>query len=354
MSNVSTPAELLAKNPFWLAPMAGVNDAAFRTLCKAQGAGLTFSEMVSAKGLHYDSGNNNSRMLLRYAPEETPFVVQLFGADPDILAEQAVILAETMGDDLAFVDINMGCPVPKVVNKGEGSALMANPERAQEIVGSITRALAPFDKGVTVKFRKGFREAPVDAPTFGMLMQEAGACALTVHGRTREEYYRGSSDSSTVSAVKHAVTIPVLGSGDILTPQAAVAMLLVYKADGVMIARGAQGNPWIFSQAHQLYEACERLHKDLWTSEDVNEVWQSTHIKTPSSEERFAMMKRHGQLIEKYFGEKSLVRMRKHAIWYCSGMQGASFFRGKIQQITTLTDLFELIDEYERYLQQRK
>lgn len=353
MSNVATPAELLAVNPFWLAPMAGVNDAAFRTLCKEQGAGLTFSEMVSAKGLHYDSSNNNSRMLLRYAPEETPFVVQLFGAEPDILAEQAVYLTETIGDDLAFVDINMGCPVPKVVNKGEGSALMANHDLAQEIVSSIARVLEPFGKGVTVKFRKGFRDAPVDAPTFGVLMQEAGASALTVHGRTREEYYRGRSDGSTVSAVKQAVSIPVLGSGDILTPQAAVAMLLVYGADGAMIARGAQGNPWIFSQALQLYEACQRVNRDSWTLEDVEEIWGSADIEAPSFEERFAMMKRHGQLIEKYFGEKSLVRMRKHAIWYCSGLPGASFFRGKIQQIASLADLFELIDEYEHYLQQR-
>lgn len=350
---MTSPAEFLTRNPFWLAPMAGVNDAAFRTLCKEQGAGLTFSEMVSAKGLHYDSSNNNSRMLLRYAHEETPFVVQLFGAEPDILAEQATYLAETIGDDLAFIDINMGCPVPKVVNKGEGSALMANPDLAQEIVGAVARALEPLGKSVTVKFRKGFSDAPVDAPTFGVLMQEAGASALTVHGRTREEYYRGRSDSSVVSAVKQAVSIPVLGSGDILTPQAAVAMLLVYGADGAMIARGAQGNPWIFSQARQLYEACQKMHRDSWALDDVEEVWENAHIAAPSFEERFAMMKRHGQLIEKYFGEKSLVRMRKHAIWYCSGLPGASFFRGKIQQIASLADLFELIDEYELYLQQR-
>lgn len=351
MSSVSSVQSFLRENPFWLAPMAGVNDAAFRSLCKEQGAGLTFTEMVSAKGLHYDANNNNSRMLLKTAPSELPVAVQLFGAEPNIMAEQARCIAEEFGEDLACIDINMGCPVPKVVNKGEGSALMTTPARASEVVAAVSDALAPLGKQVTVKFRKGFQEPENNAVEFACAMEQAGAAALTVHGRYRSQYYKGASDNTLVRAIKREVSVPVLGSGDILTPCAAVAMLLVYGADGAMIARGAQGNPWIFSQARALYDACRALDQESFTLDDIAQVEAKMGTLLPTFHERFAMMKHHGESLITYFGEKSLVRMRKHAIWYCAGLPGASYFRAQIQTIASMDDLLELIDAYESYLQ---
>lgn len=351
-STVSHVAELLASNPFWLAPMAGVNDAAFRELCKEQGAGITFSEMISAKGLHYDAHNNNARMLLRVSPREVPLAVQLFGADPDILAEQAVEIAREFGDDLAFIDINMGCPVPKVVNKGEGSALMKTPELAADIVRSVSRALAPFGKGLTAKFRRGFDASSENSCEFACALAESGATALTIHGRYRSQFYKGTSDSSVVAEIKKHVDIPVIGSGDVFTPQDAVKMLLEQNADGVMIARGAQGNPWIFSQTHALYNACLQA-QERGTFTTVADVAQKTPLEAPSSHEKFDMMRAHAKQLVEYFGSKSLVRMRKHAIWYCAGMPGASYFRGQIQSITTMNDLENLIDAYEDYLKHR-
>lgn len=353
MSSVSTVQLFLDENPFWLAPMAGVNDAAFRTLCKEQGAGITFSEMVSAKGLHYDANNNNSRMLLMASPDELPLAVQLFGAEPDIMAEQARNIAQEFGDGLAFIDINMGCPVPKVVNKGEGSALMKTPELAEEIVNAVRESLAPFNKQVTVKFRKGFHEPENNAIAFACAMADAGAAALTVHGRYRSQYYKGASDNTLVRAIKSEVNVPVLGSGDILTAQSAVEMILVHGADGVMIARGAQGNPWIFNQARKLFHACCERHIKESTSEEIEQVARTLGDMAPTYHERFEMMKHHGQSLVKYFGEKSLVRMRKHAIWYCAGLPGASYFRSQIQTIASMDDLLELIDSYESYLQHR-
>lgn len=351
MSSVSSVTYFLEENPFWLAPMAGVNDAAFRSLCKEQGAGVTFSEMVSAKGLHYDANNNNSRMLLKTSPIELPLAVQLFGAEPHIMAEQARIIAEEFGDSLAFIDINMGCPVPKVVNKGEGSALMKTPELAAEIVSAVRGALQPYNKQVTVKFRKGFHESENNAVAFACAMADVGASALTVHGRYRSQYYKGASDNSLVSLIKAKVNVPVLGSGDILSAQSAVEMLLVHGADGVMIARGAQGNPWIFSQARKLYHACRECLSYAVTSEDIEKIAQNLGDMRPTYHERFEMMKHHGQSLVSYFGDKSLVRMRKHAIWYCAGLPGASYFRSKIQTIASMDDLLELIDSYESYLQ---
>lgn len=353
MSNhVPNVSELLTRNPFWLAPMAGVNDAAFRELCKEQGAGITFSEMISAKGLHYDAQNNNARMLLRVSPREVPIAVQLFGADPDILGEQAAEIAREFGEDLAFIDINMGCPVPKVVNKGEGSALMKTPEIAVDIVKSVAEALKPFGKEVTAKFRRGFDASSENAVEFAFALAEAGAAALTVHGRFRSQYYKGESDSSIVSDIKKKVKVPVLGSGDIFTPQDAVEMLLDQGADGVMIARGAQGNPWIFSHAQALYNACQ-LMKEQASFTSVAGAAATMTLVAPTYHEKFEMMRKHAEQLVEYFGRKSLVRMRKHAIWYCAGMPGASYFRGQIQSITTMEDLEDLIDAYEDYLEHR-
>lgn len=330
--------------------MAGVNDAAFRSLCKKQGAHITYTEMVSAKGLHYDANNNNSRMLLKTSPDELPVAVQLFGADPQIMAEQAAGIAQSFGDDLAFIDINMGCPVPKVVNKGEGSALMKTPQLAGEVVAAVSEALAPYKKEVTVKFRKGFDEESENALEFGQLMEEAGACALAIHGRLRSQYYKGTSDNSLIQQLKERVTVPVIGSGDVLTPQDAVAMILEQGADGVLVARGAQGNPWIFSQTRELYTRCLD-HIEEGTFMSVKDVLDHAPLPEITYHERFEMMRTHAQTLEQYFGVKSLVRMRKHAIWYCAGMPGASYFRGRIQEIASLDDLNSMIDAYEDYLE---
>ena len=329
--------------------MAGVNDAAFRVLCKEAGAGLTFTEMVSAKGLHYSSSNNNSRMLLKLAPEEVPVAVQIFGADPHIMAQQARILAEQLGGDLAFIDVNMGCPVQKVVTKGEGSALMLRPELAAEIIAAIVQAVDGLGVDVTAKFRRGWDEESENTVHFAQTLEAAGVSALTVHGRFRSQFYRGVSQSDVIARVKEHVTVPVIGSGDILTPYDAVSMLVETGADGVMIARGAQGNPWIFTQSAELHSAY-RAAKELDPSVTLEEVARETSLTTPTYRERFDMMRRHARLIEAYFGTRSLVRMRKHAIWYCAGLPGASFFRHEINSISTMEDLTKLIDSYDAYL----
>ncbi|MBK5211181.1 MAG: tRNA dihydrouridine synthase DusB [Coriobacteriia bacterium] len=346
MSSVET---YLKENPIWLAPMAGVNDAAFRVLCKEAGAGLTFTEMVSAKGLHYSSSNNNSRMLLKLAPEEVPVAVQIFGADPTIMASQARVLVEQLGNNLAFIDVNMGCPVPKVVNKGEGSALMRSSELAAEIIAAIVEAVGGLGTCVTAKFRRGWDEESENTVAFAQTLEAAGASALTVHGRFRSQFYRGVSERSVIARVKEHVAVPVIGSGDVLTAYDAVSMLVETGADGVMIARGAQGNPWIFTQSAELLSAY-RTEQKLNPTVTLEEVSRATTLTTPTYRERFDMMRRHAQLIERYFGGKSLVRMRKHAIWYCAGLPGASFFRHEINSISSMEDLTKLIDAYDTYL----
>lgn len=325
------PAAYLARNPVWLAPMAGVNDAAFRVLCKRAGAGLTFSEMVSAKGLHYGGEHNNSHALLQLLPEEEPAVVQLFGREPALMAEQAVAVAELLGDRLAFIDVNMGCPVPKVVNKGEGSALMKEPEHAAEIIAAMAFALAPLGQHVTVKFRRGWDTESENYLEFGKLMEDAGAAALTIHGRYRSQHYRGNSLPEAAALLKEQVAIPVIASGDLLDTDSVLSALTV--ADGVMIARGARGNPWIFSQV----AAC-------LAGQTPAEV---------SFEDRFNLMLEHATLIEQTFGPRALVRMRKHVMWYCAGLPGASYFRSSIQHLSTMDDLRKLISEYRAYLLQR-
>ena len=349
----------LDQNPIWLAPMAGVNDACFRGICKQMGAGITYTEMISATGLHYNYKSEASQRLLQLSPHEAPVAVQLFGADPEIIAQQARAVVRQLGENLAFIDINMGCPVSKVIKKGEGSALMTTPEVAAKIISYTVEALKGqgcdgSDIPVTAKFRRGFDEQEADANLsteegregfkadaiaveFAQLLESAGARALAVHGRYQSQFYSGHSNRDTITRVARAVSIPVIGSGDIFTPEDALAMITPVKAGGagargVMIARGAQGNPWIFKQIQQL---------------QGGQQWSK-----PCYEEVFDIMRQHARCIEKTFGSRALVRMRKHAMWYCAGLPGASYFRREMNSLSSLSDLESLIDRYRLHLRE--
>ena len=304
-------------NPFVLAPMAGVTDLPFRLLCKEQGAGLLCMEMVSAKAILYN--NKNTESLLTIHPEELPVSLQLFGSDPKIMSEMAKRIEER---PFAILDINMGCPVPKVVKNGEGSALMKNPKLVYEIVSAIVKAI---DKPVTVKIRKGFDDEHVNAVEIAKIIEEAGASAVAVHGRTREQYYSGKADWDIIRQVKEAVSVPVIGSGDVTSPQKAEEMVRMTGCDGIMIARGAQGNPWIFS---------EMIH---W--EETGELPPG-----PDRDEVRKMMLRHARLQLEYKGEFCGIReMRKHVSWYTKGVANAARLRDQINQVETYGELENLL-----------
>ena len=304
-------------NPYILAPMAGVTDLPFRLLCKEQGAGLLCMEMISAKALQYK--NRNTKALLEIAPEEYPVSLQLFGSDPQIISEQAKAIEEL---PFQILDINMGCPVPKVVKNGEGSALMKNPKLVYEIVSAIVKAI---DKPVTVKIRKGFDDDHVNAVEIAKIIEEAGAAAVAVHGRTREQYYSGKADWDIIRQVKEAVSIPVIGNGDVTSPQKADELVKQTGCDGIMIARGAQGNPWIFS---------EMIH---W--EETGEL-----PPRPDKDEVRKMMLRHARLQLEYKGEFSGIReMRKHVAWYTKGLKGAARLREKVNAVESLEELENLL-----------
>jgi len=340
LSGADRIRRLLHDNPLWLGPMAGVNDACFRSICKRMGAGITYTEMISAAGLHYNFEGEAAQRLLTRGEGESPVAVQLFGSDAEMIATQAQAVARFLKDDLAFIDINMGCPVSKVIKKGEGSALMTTPEIAARIVSRTAWGLRGLgvegsDIPVTVKIRKGYEQGDDTSVEFALLMQDAGASALAIHGRYQDQFYGGLSDSGAISRVAEALDIPVIGSGDVFTPADALRMIAPPSeggvgADGVMIARGAQGNPWIFSSAHLLRAGGAPT--------------------TPSYQEVFAVMHEHALCMARTFGSGALVRMRKHATWYCHGLPGASMFRRRINAITTMEDLEDLISEYEEYL----
>lgn len=269
------------ENNVILAPMAGVTDLPFRVLCREQGAGCVVTEMVSAKAVLYN--NKNTRELLQIDPAERPAAVQLFGSEPDIMAEIAARLEEGPYD---YIDVNMGCPVPKIVNNGEGSALMKNPERAKEVLTAMVKAVK---KPVTVKFRKGFNDLSVNAVEFAKMAESCGVAAVAVHGRTREQYYSGKADWDIIRQVKEAVRIPVIGNGDIFTPEDAGRMLKETGCDGIMVARGAKGNPWLFG----------RINHYL----DTGEV-----LPGPSMAEIKAMILRHGRMLVQFKGEGGAMR----------------------------------------------
>lgn len=304
------------ENNLVLAPMAGVCDLPFRMLCKEQGAGLICMEMVSAKGIYYR--NKNTEILLTAMPEERPVSLQLFGADPYIMSEMAKQIEERPFD---ILDINMGCPVPKVVNNGEGSALMKDPKLAYEIISAIVKAIK---KPVSVKIRKGFDEAHVNAVEIAKIAEAAGASAIAVHGRTREQYYSGKADWDIIRQVKENVAIPVIGNGDIQNAQDVILRKEQTGCDGFMVGRAVQGNPWIFHQILHYLETGEQLPK-------------------PGIEEVARMVLRHAKSQIAFKGEVTGMRdMRKHAAWYTSGYKNSAKLRGKINEVETYQQLEEL------------
>lgn len=311
IGNVTLP------NRYILGPMAGVTDLPFRVLCKEQGAGLLCMEMVSAKAILYN--NKNTESLLEIHPDEQPVSLQFFGSDPKIMSEMAKRVEERPFD---IMDINMGCPVPKVVRNGEGSALMKNPKLVYEIVSAMVKAI---DKPVTVKIRKGFDDSCINAVEIAKIIEEAGAAAVAVHGRTREQYYSGQADWDIIRQVKEAVSIPVIGNGDVTSPQKAEELVKQTGCDGIMIARGAQGNPWIFSE--------------MITYEETGVL-----PERPSLEEIRDMMLRHARLQLKYKGEFIGIReMRKHVAWYTKGLHGAARLRDQINQVESYAELENLL-----------
>ena len=307
------------ENRYVLAPMAGVTDLPFRLLCKEQGAGLLCMEMISAKALQYN--NKNTKALLEIDPRECPVSLQLFGSDPDIISEQAKRIEEL---PFQILDINMGCPVPKVVRNGEGSALMNQPQLVYDIVYKTSRAI---QKPVTVKIRKGFNDESVNAVEIAKIAEDAGAAAIAVHGRTREQYYSGQADWDIIRQVKEAVKIPVIGNGDVTDGARAIAIQEQTGCDGVMIGRGAQGNPWIF------YELLEYEKTGVMPPRPSKDVIRET-------------MLRHARLQIEFKGDYLGIReMRKHVAWYTKGLEGSARLRDDINKVESYAELEELLKE---------
>lgn len=301
-----------------LAPMAGVTDLPFRLLCKENGCGYLYTEMVSAKAILYN--NKNTEALLNVTEGENPIAVQLFGSDPQIMADMAKRLEERPFD---VIDVNMGCPVPKVVNNGEGSALMKDPV----LVGRIVEAMAnAINKPVTVKIRAGFNSQSINAPEIARIVQESGGAAVAVHGRTREQYYSGKADWDVIARVKANVSIPVIGNGDILIGQDAVDMMKQTGCDGVMIGRGARGNPWIFNQINEYLSSGNEM-----VPPDITEIRD--------------MILRHARMLVEVKGEYTGIReMRKHFAWYTAGMKHASGLRNEVNHVEHMEQLEALCE----------
>ncbi|MCF0229856.1 MAG: tRNA dihydrouridine synthase DusB [Parasporobacterium sp.] len=303
------------ENNLVLAPMAGYTDAAFRSICVEQGAGMTYTEMISAKALYYK--NKNTKPLLQLAGNEKHVALQLFGNEPELLAEEAAKLED---GPYEMFDVNMACPVPKVVNNGEGSALMLQPELVGKIVSTMVKRLK---KPVSVKIRKGFNDRNINAPEIARIAEDAGASLIAIHGRTREQMYHGQADYDIIRQVKEAVSIPVLGSGDVYTAEDAGKMMNDTGADGVMVARGARGNPWIFRQ----------ISDSSFTGPDLPDLKN--------------MINHHMDLMLRWNSEDSSVRqMRKHVGFYAAGFPNAVQLRRDINSCESLEHFREIIDKW--------
>ena len=302
-----------------LAPMAGVTDLPFRLLCAEYGSSLQCMEMVSAKAIFYN--NKNTEALMEIHPDEVPVSLQLFGSEPDLMADMARKIEDK---PFAILDINMGCPVPKVVNNGEGSALMKDPVKAGKIIEAISKAI---DKPVTVKIRKGFDDEHVNAVELAHVAEESGAAAITVHGRTREQYYSGSADWDIIAAVKDAVNIPVIGNGDVTDGESAAKLIRKTGCDGVAIGRATRGNPFIFREIREY-------------------LMTGVSCARPSKQEMLDTILRHARLQLEYKGEYIGVReMRKHVSWYSAGMPGGAKLRGRVNAMESMQDIESVVRE---------
>ncbi len=307
------------ENPFLLAPLAGITDAPTRRLCREMGAALVYSEMVSGKGLYYK--DKKTDQLLHIDEAEKPVAFQVFGSEPEILAYTA---RELDGRDNAILDINMGCPVPKIVKNGEGSALLKNVDMIYDLICAMVKNTS---KPVTAKIRIGFDEKSINAVEAAKAIEAGGAAAVAVHGRTREQYYSGTADWSQIAAVRNAVSIPVIGNGDVVDGPSAMRMFDETGCDFIMVGRGALGNPWIFRE--------------------LNAAWRGEELpEKPSKEDKKEMMKRHLRDTMALKGEYVAVReMRKHVGWYLKGEHGSAAFRGKVNQITDIQELLKAIGD---------
>lgn len=313
---------LTFENKVFLAPMAGVTDSAFRRICVEQGCGMVTTELISAKGLYY--GSENTEALLKLTKEEKPAAVQIFGRDPYIMAKAA---ERFDSDDRFFaIDINMGCPAPKVVKNGEGSALLKEPKLAAEIVREVSRATS---KPVTVKYRIGFDSNNINAVEFGKVLEEAGAKCITIHGRTREQMYSGTANWNIIKQVKEAVDIPVVGNGDVNSFDSALRLFQETNCDAIMIGRGAQGNPFIFRE--------------------VGDYLNGREIRRPTSEEKIDTVIRHLKLEIEDFGEYKAVReMRKHIAWYLKGLKNSIEIKNQINVLTSADEVIKVLMEYKK------
>lgn len=317
-------ANLEFKNNVFLAPMAGVTDIVFRGICKEMGCGLVYTEMVSSKGLYYES--ENTERLLKISEVEKPVAVQLFGSDPYIMAKACEMFNDN--EDVCIIDVNMGCPVPKIVKNGEGSALMKNPKLAQDIIREMKKATP---KPVTVKFRKGFTSRDINAVEFAKAVEEAGVDAIAVHGRTREQMYEGKADWDIIRQVKNSVSVPVIGNGDVFSVEAAVNIAETTGCDGIMVARGVMGNPWLFREI-----------KQALAGEQVN---------YPTDIEKVEMCIRHLRSAVSHFGEDKAVReMRKHIGWYIKGIKYCTDVKNLVNAEKSSSNVIDILQKYKQAL----